>query len=127
MTSTNVLRQPRRGAQVRSRVGFSWIVSDGLENDLVEQTLVDRSCNRFGTAVGLHDDERRLEGDIEAGEDVTRVVVDLREGKAMLVDEALVRLLRASPRDANEVDLVLVLNACRLDRGGFTVTGASSR
>jgi hypothetical protein len=44
----------------------------------------------------------------------------------VLVDEPLVRVLRAGPCDADEVDLVLELDACRLDRGGFTVAGASS-
>jgi hypothetical protein len=126
-TSTYALCRLGRGAQVRSRVCLSWIVSDGFGDDLIEQTLVDCSCNGFSTAVGLHDDERWLEGDIEPGEDVARVVVDLREVEAVLVDEALVRLLRAGPRDADEVDLVLVLDACRLDRGGFTIARASSR
>jgi hypothetical protein len=100
--------------------------SDGFGDDLVEQTLVDGSGDRLDPTVGLHDDECWLEGDVEAGKDITRVVVDLGECQAVLVNEALVRLFRAGPCDANEVDLVLVLDACRLDRGGFTVTGASS-
>ena len=114
-----------RGAEVKPRCSES-TRSDRFGDDLVQQALVDGAGNRFETAVGLHDHERRLKRHVEAGEHLTRVVVDLGERQPVLVDETLVRLLGAGPCDTDEVDLILILDTCFLDRGGFTVADASS-
>ena len=70
--------------------------------------------------------KRRLIRHAEAVEHVARVVADLRERQAVLVDELLERVVVAGPRHADEVGRILELLGCLLDRGGFTVAPASS-
>ena len=91
-----------------------------------EKGLIDSAGKRFDASIGFDDHHRRLERHVEALEHVARVVLDLGEGQAVLVDEALVAVVVAGPCDADEVDLVTEFLCCRLDRGGFCVAGGSS-
>ena len=105
---------------------LTFLPNSGFAEDLIQEFGVDGADDRLGGAVGLHDDEGGLEDDVEALEDITGVVLDLRKGEPMTFDEALVGVVPARPGDADEVDLTGESVGCGLDRGRFTIAGASS-
>ena len=92
----------------------------------IEGLVVDGADEGLGCAVGGDDHECRLRRDIEVRKDVPRIVTELRERQAVLVDEALKALIGSDPGNADERDLVTPALVCRLDRGGFCVATASS-
>jgi hypothetical protein len=67
-----------------------------------------------------------LERNVESVEHDARVVADLRERQAVLVDESLKAVVIAGPCNADEVDFASEFLCCCLDRGSFTITAASS-
>ena len=113
-------RSARCGLSRRTRDG------SGFRDDLIEQRAVDGAGNRFDRAVGLHDRHGGLERHIEAVVDDAGIVAYLRKCQTVLVDEPLKRVIVTSPCDSDEVDGVTELDCCLLDRGGFTIAGASS-
>ena len=97
----------------------------GVGEDGVEEGLVDGAADRLHLAVGEHDRDRRLIGDLEAGEDVGLGVVDLWERQRVAVGEVDVLVGVTRPRDPDELDLSVPSLLGLLDRGGFTVAGRS--
>lgn len=104
----------------------SWPESEGFGDDLVEQGFVDSAGERLCRTIGLDDHERWLEGHVETLEHLAGVVLDLWKRQTVAVDELGVGIVGASPRDADEVDLICKFVLDRLDRGGFTVANRSS-
>ena len=63
----------------------------------------------------------------EPREDRPVGVAHVLEGQTVSIDEFVDLVLRAVPTDADDTNLSGPLFACRLDRGGFSVAGASIR
>lgn len=105
-------------------------LGSGVEHavdDVVEHLGLDRAQQQLHLAGGAHHRSGGLTGDIEAVEHIARVVADLRERERVLVDETLERVVAARPGDADELGLAGPPLCCLLDRGGFSITRASTR
>ena len=101
--------------------------ADGVGEEAVELVLVDRAEQLLHRTRRVDDHQRRLRRYSEPGVDVAGVVAHLREGEAVLVDEALEGGVVTEPGDADEVDLAGPPFARCLDRGSFMIAGDSSR
>jgi hypothetical protein len=98
----------------------------GFGEDLIEQVAAYCAGDRLDRAVCFDDRHGRLKGDVEAVEHDASVIADLRERQAVLVDESLKVVVIAGPCDTDEVDCAGEFLCCCLDRGSFTIAGASS-
>ncbi len=86
-----------------------------------------RTEGNLAVTVGVLEHPGGLAGHPEPREDRPVGVAHVLEGQAVSIDELVDFVLRAVPTDADNANLSGPLFACRLDRGGFSVAGASIR
>ena len=97
----------------------------GGADQRVEQLVAGGAVQHLYFAVGQDQRQRWLGRHVEGGEDFGIVVADLGERQPVLVDERLIRVFVAAPGDADEFGLTGPTLCCFLDRGSFSITGAS--
>jgi hypothetical protein len=116
----------RAGRLRNSRTKTNWSGGEFAEH-AIEVVGLDGAQELLHGAVGGDDGHRRLVGHAESAEHFAWVVTDLRERQPVTLDEVVERIVAADPGDADEVGLTRPAFACLLDRGGFTIAGASTR
>lgn len=92
----------------------------------IEQFGLDRAEQLLSGSLAIDHNERWLLGNTEAQKHLARIVADLREAQAVLVDESLEVGVGSCPRNTNKLDLSGPSDCCFLDRGSFTIAGGSS-